>query len=483
MGTEQAFDFVIVGGGAAGAVLANRLATGTTARVLLLEAGPDIEEARIADPERWASLQGTELDWDFRTSPQPELKDRVVRCPRGRMLGGSTSMNAMVWIRGDRRDFDSWGIPGWGSEELWPAFERAESVDESGTGFRMTRREGRHPWCRSFVQAAEESGFPFVPDFHQGQLTGVGYYSVTAWEGRRQSAKDAYLTPAAGRPNLTVRTGAEVSRLVIHGDRVTGVEYRRGGTSEVVGVTHEVLLAAGAVGSPHLLFLSGVGPAGRLRELGLDQHVDLPGVGENLHDHIALSVAFTAADADPAASRSGLGEAGLFAGDRHHVWLGPSTDADGRFFSLAVGLTHPASRGRLVWQADRSPVPDPGYLSSSADLEDLAEGVSLIVDLAHTAALRPLWGGAPPEVLKADRATVADYVRHSAGTQFHLVGTCRMGTDDLAVVAPDLRVRGLANVRVADVSVLPEITTGGPQAPAYAVAEQAAELICVEYSG
>lgn len=479
MNTDRSFDFVIVGSGAGGAVLAKRLSARPDVRVLLLEAGPHCDvDPRVDDPAQWANLQGGDIDWAFRSSPQPNLADREIPIPRGRVLGGSTAMNAMLWLRGDRRDFDTWKVPGWSADELWPSFDHTESTED---GLGVTRLTGRHPWSAAFVEAALDTGYGYNRDFSHGNLSGAGCYTVSRMDGRRRSAWSGYLKPVADRSNLTILTGATALRVLLHGDRVTTVEYLHDGRRHTAAVEREVLLAAGVLGSPQLLRASGIGPGQALHDHGVTPLLDLPGVGENLHDHVAVSVTLTAARPDPATARSGLGETGLFVGNgslpRFHLWLGTSTDPAGRTFTLAAGLTKPASRGRINWRDDGTPIPDPGYLTAHRDRDDLAEALSAIAELADSSALRSLTGDALPTVLTADTSTRTEYIRDHAGTQFHLVGSCRMGTDELAVVGPDLRVRGLTNLRIVDASILPEITSGGPQAPVYAIAEHAARLL------
>lgn len=487
-------DYVIVGAGAAGCVLASRLSQTSGNSVLLLDAGPLAKDPRISDPSRWAELADSEYDWAFSTEPQKHLDDRTIAWPRGRVVGGSTAMNAMLFLRGSASDYAGWsdGATGtdWSYAALQPHFERVESDGggELGTGLGVVRHGEGHPWSEAFVASAVRLGYRRNGDFNVHGATGVGYYSVTRAGDKRRSAVDGFLHDPQTRPGLEILPEARVTRLVTDGAHVTGVEYINAGTRPTrVHARREVLLAAGTVGSPHLLMLSGMGPADVLRSYGLPVVADLPGVGRNLHDHIATGIQFRSAHPDPSPARHGLGDAGLFAPEvdttgptRLHAWLGPSTDPKGETFSLGVGVTSPRSRGTITLVSSDpsvSPRIQPVYLSDERDLLVLMTGYDLLWELADAAPLRQLRAGAPTAPAPHDLPAVERYIRSNASTQFHPVGTCRLGTDSLSVVDPELRVHGVSGLRVVDASVFPSITTGGTQAPVYALASRAADLV------
>jgi choline dehydrogenase-like flavoprotein len=492
---REVFDYVIVGAGVAGCVLAYRLTADPSVRVLLLEAGPWGDDHRITTPSAWPDLIGSEYDWRYRTEPQPHLNNRVLDWPRGRLVGGSGAMNAMVYVRGHRFDFDSWAAWGgteWDADHLLPEFDRIE--DPHNGVLCVSEQLKPHPLSAAFIEAAHARGIPFNPDFNLGTQHGVGYYRLTCRDQRRHHTAEAYLRPASDRPNLVVRDGAHVTRLKLRHGRVTGVEYRRAGTAATAWVDREVVLCAGTIGSPQLLLLSGIGPADALREQAIAVQADLAGVGRNLHDHIQLSVSYPTADSYPISATSNLGEAGGFVSSRPGL---PADDIQlsfapmlslnrgegrGRGFTIGPAVTRPLSRGYLTLRsanAEQPPRIQPNYLEEPADLNVLVEGVRIVEELAATPPLAGYRSDGPtfPRVAGTSRRDVERFVRAGAETQFHPVGTCRFGTDELAVVDPRLRVRGVDGLRVADASVVPAVPTGNTQAPVIVVAERAARLI------
>jgi choline dehydrogenase len=518
------YDYVVVGAGSAGCVLAARLTEDPGTTVLLLEAGgrDDAEEVRI--PLAFSQLFRTRHDWAFTTTPQEHARGRSLYWPRGKLLGGSSSINAMIYVRGNRLDYDSWrddyGCTGWGYADLLPYFLRAEDQARGasayhGTGgpLRVADQRHLHQLTRSFVDAAVAWGLRRTRDFNGAEQEGVGPYQVTMRRGRRWSAADAYLHPALDRPNLTLVTDALVTRVLLDGGRAVGVAYRRDGQEQVARADAEVVLSGGAVNSPHLLLLSGVGPAERLREHSIDVVVDQPGVGANLQDHPAVPVLWLTRGIDRDLNDSGLAdllrwrvtrrglltsnvaESGAFlrtddalpAPDlQFHV--APAAFLDhglaepvGRGFTMGPTLVSVASRGRLTlrsadprWQ----PAIDPGYLTEPADVDALVAGVRVAREIgAQSPLARHLAQEYLPGAEISGVDALRDYVRGNITTLYHPVSTCAMGAGADSVVDPLLRVRGVAGLRVVDASVMPAAPRGNTNAPTIAIAERAADLL------
>jgi choline dehydrogenase len=401
----------------------------------------------------------------------------------------------MVYLRGDPADYRGWASPRelpWDYQALRPYFGQVEASDPDG-GLGVVHAESAHPWCRAFVDAAKDLGALFNPNFTVYGLNGVGYYPVTRSARGRHDAARQYLDPAIERPKLSVEPNSMVIELVTDADRVTAVRYvDAGGVLRRAHADGEVVLSAGVVGSPQVLMLSGIGDAGHLASHGIRCRVNLPGVGANLQDHLAVGISVASKEPDPFLPRTGLSEAGFFARSRPdvsrpdlHLSLAPDANVD-RSFVLSAGVMHPQSRGTIrlgsVSPAD-PPVIDPRYLSAEADVTTLSQGLAIIGDLLHTTAIKRLrtstLAGLPPLASQEARRR---FIAASASTQFHPVGTCRIGSDSMAVVDHGLRVRGLANLRVADASVMPAITGSGPQATTFAIAERAADLLSASQS-
>ena len=525
------YDYVIAGAGSAGCVLALRLSENPDTRVLLIEAGPPDDADEIHIPAVLTLLFQSTYDWDFRTVPQERAAGRVIYWPRGRMLGGSSSMNAMIYIRGNRHDYDTWrdeyGCSGWGYDDLMPYFRRAEANSRGadayhgGTGpLSVSDLVFQSQLTKSFVAAGRECGLAANEDFNGPQQDGCGFYQVTQKDGRRCSTADAYLRPAMARPNLEVLTDALVTKVVVEGGRAAGVRYLRHGTEETAYAQGEVILSAGAIGSPQLLMLSGIGPADHLRETGIGVIVDSPGVGANLSDHPVVpalwrtpKVAGLWEKSSPAnlarwrmrhkgPLTSNVAESGGFSRTRPSLpapdlqWHALPTPFGGqgladpaiRAFTLLITLVDVGSRGR-IWlrSADprHKPAIDPAYFSDAADLGPLVEGVRMAREFAAAASLAKVCTEelSPGPDVHTD-TEVRDYIRREVGTLFHPVGTCAMGGDSrlaaaklTSVVDPELRVRGVEGLRVVDASVMPAVPRGNTNAPTIAIAERAADLI------
>lgn len=499
------FDYIVVGGGSAGSVVAARLSERPDTRVLLLEAGPaDDTVETIPVPAAWPAHWGTNVDWDYELEPQQTFDGAVHRWPRGRVLGGSSSINAMVHLRGNRANYDAWaaaGNAGWSYDDLLPLFKRMETArrgDPAYRGFdgpiRVGSSEVVHPLASAFVDAAKNVGYEVTDDFNGAQQSGAGLHDLAIHDGQRQSAAVGYLRPAADRDNLDVRTGANVLRLVFDSRRCTGVEVAAaGGTTEVIHANAEVIVSAGAIGSPHLLQRSGVGPADLLRSVGVEVVHDLRGVGENLHDHPMSGVIYEAARPIPVAG-SNHAEASLLTWieeaepepDLQFMFITvpfhpPTVMAPENSYTIGVAVMTPASRGTVRLRsanADTPPRVDPRYLADQRDVTRMVRGLQLAREVGADAAFAG-WRGR--EVLPgpdlADDDALRDYLRRGTGQYYHPVGTCRMGSDDAAVVDDQLRVHGLEGLRVADASIMPAIVSANTNPTALVIGEKAADLI------
>jgi choline dehydrogenase len=500
------YDYILIGAGSAGCVLASRLTEDRDINVLLIEAGPPDRQREIHVPSAFSKLFKTPLDWNYMTQPQDRLNGRRLYWPRGKVLGGCSSMNAMVYIRGRCSDFDGWrdlGNPGWGFDDVLPYFKAAEAQELSITDLKCV-----NPLSHAFVEACGQAGVPRNTDFNGAAQEGAGFYRVTQKNGQRWSAADAYLRPALRRGNLTAWTSIHATRVLIENGRAVGVEYMQNGSSREVRVVREVVVCAGAIGSPQILLLSGVGPRDQLESLGIPVAADLPGVGDNLQDHLGVGldyfctqpVSLAGIETLPNLLRylvkrggpltSNVAEAGAFVKSQpdlvecdlqfhfapvHYVEHG-FCKPGGHGFTLGPTLLSPMSRGKITLRSRNPADPpsiDPAYLTDPADVGPLVEGVKLAQKIAAEKAFDPFRGA--PVFEHQDPET---FVRGRAETLYHPVGTCRMGPEDAAgVVNASLEVYGVAGLRVADASIMPVIVGGSTQAATMMIAEKAARLI------
>ncbi len=521
------YDYIIVGAGSAGCVLANRLSEDPSCRVLLLEAGGRDWNPLIHMPAGIAKLVNlNSINWAYETQPEPQLNNRRLYWPRGKVLGGSSSINAMCYVRGHRKDYDLWaqlGNPGWGYADLLPYFRRAEGFEthpddqyHSSQGpLSVSDLRYRNPLTDVFIEATAQCGFDQTDDFNDAHQRGFGYYQATIRDGRRCSTAVAYLRPVQDRPNLTVKTKALASRVMFEHGRAVGVEYLDHRKQRVVErADAEVILSGGAINSPQLLMLSGVGPAEHLQQTGVGVVHDSPGVGQNLQDHLDSCTLYRCTERitydriselvsglrylftrnGPAASN--VAEAGgffvsQFAPDdrpdlQMHFVPAMLDDhgrnrLDGDGFTLHCCPLRPESRGRIELAStdpSKHPLIYANYLATEYDLKMMLEGVKISRQIFSAEAFDPYRGDEIfPGAAKQSDADIIEFIRAKAETIYHPVGTCKMGDDPMAVVDQDLKVRGVDGLRVIDASVMPTLVSGNTNAPTIAIAERASDLI------
>ncbi|OUL18243.1 choline dehydrogenase [Nostoc sp. RF31YmG] len=502
------YDYIVIGAGSAGCVVANRLTEGCETTVLLLEAGNPATKPEIQIPAQCFSLIGSEVDWGYFSEPEPYLNYRKMFCSRGKVLGGSSSINFMMYVRGNPQDYDRWqelGNLGWSYLDILPYFKKSEHQQRGASEFHgvdgelsVTDLISPAVVSQRFVDACVAIGYSYNPDFNGVQQQGVGFYQLTVKDGKRHSAAAAFLLPILHRPNLTVTTGALVTRLLFEGTCCVGVEYLHEGMLHQVRVNSEVILSAGAFDSPKLLMLSGIGDAEYLQAMGISVIADLPGVGQNLQDHILTCVVQEVTqDIHPAITSNGV-EAGLFLHSKENVEAAPDlqfffgpiqflspgyTPADFGFTG-AVSLTRFQNVGSVSLRSidpKDPPTIRMNYLQSQADVQKLVEGVKLLRQLFQSNAFNDFRGKeiAPGVDIQSD-ADLEAYIRDTCSTVWHPVGSCKMGIDSMAVVDPELRVYGVEGLRVVDASIMPTIVTGNTNAPTIMIGEKAADLIKAE---
>ncbi|MHA1553208.1 MAG: GMC family oxidoreductase [Alphaproteobacteria bacterium] len=526
---KQGFDYVIVGGGAAGCVLANRLSRDTSARVLLLEAGGRDNHPYIHMPVGFAKMTTGPLTWGLTTAPQKHADNREIPYAQGKVIGGGSSINAEVFTRGHPTDYDRWaneeGCAGWSYADVKPYFLRSEgntilAGEHHGTDgpLGVSNIPDPQPTTRAFVQSCQQFGMPYNPDFNAGVQDGAGVYQTTTRDARRCSTSVGYLKPVLNRPNLKLELKCHVTRILFEGKRAVGVTYRQGGAMKTVHADSEVILAAGAIGTPKTMMLSGVGPADHLRAHGIDVTHDLPGVGQNLNDHFGVDIVYelkgpTSLDkynklhwmlwagvqymlfrSGPVTSNVVEGGAFWYADPslpvpdlQFHFLAGAGVEAGVPAVPSGSGLTlnsytlRPRSRGTVTLRSadpQDTAIVDPNFVADPRDLKTSAQGVRISREIMNQPAMAKYVKREhfPGDEVKS-QADLEAYAQQFGRTSYHPVGTCKMGTDDMAVVDPQTRVHGLEGIRICDSAIMPSLIGSNTNAATIMIAEKASDII------
>jgi len=516
-------DYIVVGGGSAGCVIANRLTEDPNTSVLLLEAGQPDHQREIHIPAAYSQVFKSDLDWAYETEPQACLYNRQLYWPRGKVLGGSSAINAMIYIRGHRMDYNKWrdlGATGWAWNDVLPYFKKAERREREdaegyGTGGFLNVADQISPneLTETFIRAAQKMGIQATSDFNNGEQDGVGYYQVTQKHGKRHSTAAAYIKPILHRSNLSIETEAHVTRILFDDKQAIGVEYVQNHQTQTVRCNAEVILCGGTINSPQLLMLSGIGNSAHLQSHGIEVIADVKGVGQNLQDHVVCGVVHESTQPVSLANAqsilnvlrymvtktgpltSNVGEGGLFwrsdpnlpkpdvqfhFGPIHYLDHG-LTKLEGHGYILGGLVLNPYSIGEITLKSPDPmsyPAINPNYLSDDRDLEVLLKATKFADAITTHAEFDPYRGKRiRPESDITSDDNWRDFIRHNAETLYHPVGTCKMGTDDMAVVDPDLRVIGVEGLRVVDASIMPSVPSGNTNAPVIMLAEKGADLI------
>ncbi len=528
------FDYVIIGAGSSGCVIASRLSERSDCRVALIEAGGHDNVPWIHIPVGYFKTMGNPVtDWCFRTEPDAGLNGRSINWPRGRVLGGSSSINGLLYVRGQPADYDNWaqmGNQGWGWDDVLPYFKKAENWEgpaddmrASGGPLNISKNQVYRDIVDSWLQSAVNAGYEWTDDYNGLQQDGFGYYQMTMKSGQRCSSVAAYLKPARKRPNLTIITNAQTTRILLQAQRAVGVQARINGIEQTITARAEVILSAGAIGSPHLLMLSGIGDGDHLASFGIDCHHHLPGVGQNLQDHVqarpvykctastintesrsfyrrlAFAVQYALSRTGPLAMAASLGAGfirsrpGLDSPDlQFHIQpFSADSPAQGPHsfsaFTPSVLQLRPESCGHIALKSAHPlehPAIHPNYLSTKTDCDTIVEGIKItrrICSLSPVADLITSEHSPGTEITADDE--ILDWVRNTATTIYHPVGTCKMGTDSRAVVDASLRVRGMQGLRVCDASVMPRIISGNTNAPCIMIGEKLSDMVRYRQAG